>query len=177
MGFQFANDPTKCKKVFILMLVLAIVFFLAAGALGYLYYAKHNDYKSLQTEKESLERQLETATEDLQKEIEELKKQKSDLENEKKSLEDQVTANNAKLKTVKAYIDCLSYLIGLIETHNGLDDWSEAEFQKGRELVQATGDSNFLSVVDTAWADKSTDQMIRLVNVFKAFIAGVNSNL
>lgn len=174
---QFVNDPAKCKKVFILMLVLAMVFFLGAGTLGYLYYTKHNDYKNLQTEKEALEQQLETAAEDLQKENEELKKQKTDLENEKKSLEDQVTASNAKLKTIKAYMDSLSYLIGLVETHNGMNNWTEAEFQQGRLLVQATGDQNFLNVVDAAWADKSTPQMTRLVNVFKALVAGVNSNL
>ncbi len=178
---QFVNDPAKCKKVFILMLVLAIVFFLAAGTLGYLYYAKHNDYKSLQTEKEAekeaLEQQLETAAEDLQKEVEKLEKQKTDLENEKKSLEDQVTASSAKLKTVKAYMDSLSYLIGLIETHNGMDNWTEAEFQQGRQLVQTTGDQNFLNVVDAAWADTGGDQTIRLLNVLKALASGVNSNL
>lgn len=52
---QFTNDPTKCKRVFILMLILTILFFLTGSGLGYLYYQKNKDYRNLLSEKQQLQ--------------------------------------------------------------------------------------------------------------------------
>ena len=174
---EFTNDPTKCKKVFILMLVLTILFFVVSGVFGYLYYQKHKDHQNLLTEKQKLEDRLATAAEDLQDQAEELQKQIKELQDQKNACDDESASHKTKSATIKKYMDCLDYLVGLIHVHSGFDNWSEAEYQNGRKLVEATGDSNFLSVVDAAWTDEGGDQMTRLVNVFNALISGVNSNL
>lgn len=212
---EFVNDPVKSKRVFILMVMLASLFFVVVCSLGYLYYKKTSTYNALLAEKQSLESQLRTGSGDIQKQIadlekakadlektkrvadlektkqvadlekakadlektnQDLTKQKSDLEKTKKSLEDQIAANKAKFAKIKAYTAVLSYLGDLLLVHNGLDGWTEEEFQKGRQLAVATGDSKFVETVDWAWSRKDISQMIRLVKFLDDAIAGIESN-
>ena len=166
---QFVNDPVKSRGVFILMLILTILFFLASGTLGYFYYREFQRNKTLESDKKAVENQLENASQSLQKQITALEKGKTELENENKTLEDQAFANKVKVDKIKAYTTCLAYLTSLVKTHSGLDGWTDAEFQKGRTLAQATGDQNFLDTVDWAWNRTDIDQITRLAGFFGCF--------
>ena len=174
---QFVNDPVKSKRVFILMLVLTILFFLAAGGLGYLYYTKYTDYKNLNSDykilnsdKQKLEDQLKTATEDLQKQIQTLTNEKSDLT---KQLEEK----NKDLAKITAYKEFLKYMNYVIEIHNGYSGWTDTEYATARNKAQATGDSSFVSLVDWAWNQTSVAPETRILAVLKAIVTGIESSL
>ncbi len=178
---EFVNDPVKSKRIFILMLILTIFFFLTSAVLGVMDYWK---YQSARTEKQELERRLENAAADLQKQISKLEqdkkdlaKEKLDLEKENSALKGQVASFNAKLNKVKTYNDCLNYVYTLIGIHNGFSDWTDAEYQTGRVKAQATGDSNLVSTIDWAWNSSTTDPIVRLVAVLKALSDGISGVL
>ena len=56
---NFVNDPRKAKIAFVAVLVLAIIFFLGSGVLGYFYWQKDKSYKSLVDDKNKLESSIE----------------------------------------------------------------------------------------------------------------------
>lgn len=113
----------------------------------------------------------------MQKQVEDLQKQNEELQAQKKSCDDELTSCAAKSAAIKKYVVFLDYLVTLIGSHGGLVGWTESEYQQGRKLVQATGDSNLLKVVDAAWANVGGDQIARLVSVFNTIIKGMNANL
>jgi len=160
------SDPIKTKKVFVVFLVLTIVFFLGAGTLGYLYYQKANAYKTLEAEKN----QLAVQTQGSQSDFEKLKKENEDLKK-------QVADWDEKAAQAKTYTAVLDYVTGLVEKHNGFDNWTEAEFQQGRKLAQTTGNSSFVAEIDWLWQHKEVDQMTRMVRFMNAIVSGVNGSL
>jgi hypothetical protein len=160
------SDPIKAKRLFIIFLVLAIVFLLASGALGYLFYKKNSAYKNLEAEKNQLQAQTSGSSSDLEK----LRKENEDLKN-------QVSGWEKKAAQAKAYTAVLSYVNGLVSKHNGFDNWTQGEFQQGRKLAQATGNSSFVAEVDWLWNHEEISQMTRMVRFMNAIVAGVNGSL
>ena len=177
---EFVNDPIKSKKVFILMLCLAIAFFIASGALGYLYYAKNRDYKNLNTAKQLLEEKSKSL-EDLQKQVEDLTKTNETLTAENKKLKtdisDQSSAQAAKVKKAKAYNDVMRYFSSVIKAHNGFDGWTDAEYQTGRVKAQATLDTAFVNTVDWAWNRQDINVVDRVVGFWNAVSDGIDNSL
>ena len=144
---QFVNDPRKSKNVFILMLVISIALFLGLVVLGYFFWQKNKNYNSLLADKKALERQYAFISKDTVKQIADLKTENANLKKENETL----TAKTAKMAKAKAYNDVLAYLVQLIQAHNGLNGWTEAEYQDGRAKAVATGDQAFIDIIDWAW--------------------------
>lgn len=181
---EFVNDPRKAKIAFVITLILAIFFFLASGVLGYFYWQKAKANKDLASEKQKLQDELKIFDDTLTKKTAELQSQKSTLEQdkatlegEKKALEKQIADTKTKQAKITAYKDFFKYLTDVIEAHNGLDGWTDAEYQIGRNKAVATGDSSFVADVDWAWNQRSVDQVTRLVKIFRDIIAGIEAGL
>jgi len=173
---EFVNDPVKSKRVFILMLILTIVFFLGAGVLGYFYYAKNKAYRSLSSEKTNLENQQKSSA-DLQKQIDTLTKENTDLTKTKKDQKDQIDSWQAKAAKARAYNDVMRYFAAITKAHNGFDGWTDVEYQTGRAKAQATGDTAFVNTVDWAWNRKDVSQMDRAVGFWNAVCDGIDNSL
>jgi len=171
------SDPVKSKKIFILMLVLTIMFFVGAGVLGYFYYEKFKAYKSLASDKQKLEDQLRNSSTTWQKKNNDLEKDKAQLQKDKKTLQDQIAADRAKIDKAKAYLETLVYVNQLIADHGGLVGWTEAEFQEGRRIAETTGDSSYVDLVDWCWNRRDINQITRLTRFYKASTDGISSNL
>ena len=185
---QFVNDPRKAKIAFIVVLVFAIIFFLAGGVTGYFYWQKVKAYNNLASDNRKLSDEqrdfnntLATKTAELQNQKTALEKDKATLEGEKKTLEKQIAdstaANKANQAKITTYKDFFKYLTDVVETHNGLNGWTDAEYQIGRGKAQATGSSSFVADVDWAWNQRDVDQVTRLVKIFRDIIAGIESGL
>ena len=184
------ENTIKIKKVFIVILVLMILFVIGGGVLGYFYYKKHQAYKSLLAEKNEIQTNLDNVRKDLDKannELEttsvDLRKDLKDCESDKSALEEDLKDLNAasasyedKNKVVKAYAEFLKYLSQIINAHNGLDGISEAEFQQGYSLAQATGNSDFAATVNWAWHTESVSQAKRLARVMLETAQGILDN-
>src|SRR3990170_5613420 len=180
---EFVNDPVKSKRIFILMLVLTIVFFLGAGALGYLYYHQRQLYKTLAQEKENLENQLSSATSSSTDLTNQLKDQlktcqtaKTKLDAEKKTLADANKTYVSQNTTATAYANFLKYRGEIIDLHDGLQNISQAEYDRGYALAQATGNSQFTSTVNWAWNQTDISQAKRLARVIVEAANGVINN-
>lgn len=174
---EFINDPVKSKKVFILMLILTIVFFLAGGVLGFFYYKEHKNVKTLKTDKTNLETQLANSEKDLQQQVADLKTANEKLASENKNLSDQITQNSARSDKIKAYNATLGYVADVVEIHGGFQGWTDAEYQTGRTYAQATGDQNFVNTVDWAWNREDVPAVERFVGFLRAVETGINTNL
>lgn len=178
---ELVNDPRKAKIAFIVVLVLAIVFFLGAGALGYLYWKKVDSYKSLADEKkkleDSIENQISSKTEDLQTQIETLEKEKTDLETDKSALQDQIDNYKVGMAKITAYKEFYKYYNQVIETHSGFTGWTDQEYAVGRSKAEATGDQDFVAVVDYAWNETSVDPTTRVIRVNKAIVTGLERGI
>jgi len=170
---QFVNDPRKSKNVFILMLVISIVLFLGLAVLGYFFWQKTKNYNSLLADKKALESQYSLISKDTVKQIADLKTENANLKKENETL----TAKTAKMAKAKAYNDVLAYLIQIIQAHNGLNGWTEAEYQSGRVKAVATGDQSFVDIIDWAWNNQAIDQVERLTKVMDAIADGIGNNL
>ena len=160
------NDPVKAKKLFITFLVLMIIFFLGMCVLGFLYYKKASAFKNLEAEKNQLSQQTQGSASDLEK----LKKENADLKT-------QISSWEKKSAQAKAYTAVLSYVNGLVEKHNGFDNWTQGEFQQGKRLAQATSSDSFVSLVDWLWNHEEISQMTRMVRFMNAIVLGVNGSL
>jgi cell division protein FtsB len=178
-----AKEKTKHKfqKPFIAMLILAIIFLLTSGLLGYLFIKKSHLYQDLSSEKQLLQNKLNASSEDLQQKNESLQKENDDLKKEneqlakdKKTLEDNAKTTNDK---ITAYTAFLNYLAEITQKHNGYEGWRDAEYQQGRALAQATGDQDFITTVDSAWNQQELSQIVRLVRVLQGIVSGINNNL
>ena len=167
---QFVNDPRKSKNVFIIMLVIAILLFLGLAVVGFFYWQEVKSYNQLNTDKKALEQQLSSISKDTISQIANFKKENETLTASNK-------AKDAKMAKAKAYNDVLAYLIQIIQAHNGLNGWTEAEYQAGRVKAQATGDQSFVDLVDWAWNNQAIDQVERLTKVMDAIADGIGSNL
>lgn len=181
---EFVNDPIKSKRVFILMLILSIIFFIASVGLGYLYYAKHLDYQNLLTEKQALEEKLANSQNDLQKQVDKLTEENQDLEKANAKLTKENTAfakaqstQTKKNKITKAYIDFLNYLAQVTGSHNGFEGWTEAEYQHAHQIALRTKDNDFVETVEWAWNEETADPIDRLVRVLEEVYQGINDNI
>ena len=175
-----AANPRKTKIAFIIFLILAIFFFLTSGVLGYFYWQKVKGYNDLAATKQKVEDDLKTANDSLTKantDLAALKAESGTSGASITSLQKQIADNNAKKANITKYLDVFTYLVDLISNHSGLDGWTEAEYQAGRNLVIATGNNSFLADVDWAWNHKEIDQITRLVKVMRDIISGINNNL
>ena len=88
-----------------------------------------------------------------------------------------LTAKTAKMAKAKAYNDVLAYIVQLVQAHNGLNGWTEAEYQAGRTKAVATGDQSFIDIIDWAWNNQAIDQVERLTKVLDAIADGIGNNL
>lgn len=178
---KFYEDPKRAKRAFIITLIFAIIFFISAGTLGYLYYAKTRQVKNINTQKEEVTQKLENEKKELEKKLEEtqkeLEKAKELSTGDKKALEEKITKYDEKLKTITAYNEFLRYLNQVMSTHGGFDGWTDAEYQEGKRKAQGTGDQALVSIVDWAWNNQSIAQMTRFNTVMKAVVDGIAKNL
>lgn len=138
--------------------------------LGFLYFGKYKDFNNLNEKYNNVvaeNQKISTSSA-------ELKKQIKTLENQNKATE---AAFKAKSDKVKSYTALFSYLNTVIKAHNGLDGWTDAEYQKGRGLAQATGDQSIVTKTDWAWNRKDIDQITRLVGWLDEVVNGINNAL
>lgn len=142
----------KFNKLSIILSVLLILLVLISSILGYLYFKAKSDYNKLQDRIASLEAENES------------------LKNEKQSLESQIAALTAELDTcksdkeaVKKYNDFLTYLTNVVDTYGGVPPSSE--YQKLRDMAQATGDDELVTALDQAWANINVFSVTNVVKV------------
>lgn len=181
---KFYYDPKKARTAFIITLVLAIVFFVISGVLGYFYYQA----KSLDNWKEKIVQlkdgkitELEAKVADLEGRASSLSaegvKTKADLEKENASLNAQIASYKAKIAKANAYNEFYKYLNQVIEAHNGFSGWTDAEFQVGKTKAEATGDASFVSDVNWAWYETSVDPNTRVMKIWKDIASGIENSL
>ena len=170
----FFNNPKKVKGVFALLIVLTVIFFLAAGALGYLYWEKNDSFKKSNQENQKIVDQLKKDKADLEKQLADAKKENEDLKNSNK----QTTEEKANKETiVKAYTEVLTYVASIIDKYQGFDNWTDADYQKGLEIAKKTQSSSFLETCQWAWTRKDISQMTRFVRFLNEVASGINDNL
>lgn len=171
---SFFENPKKVKGVFALLIVLTVIFFLAAGALGYLYWEKNQSLKKSNQENQRIVDQLRKDKSDLEKRVADLNKENEDL---KKSNQQTSEEKTNKETIVKAYTEILTYVASVIEKYNGFDNWTDADYQKGREIAKKTQSSSFLETVDWAWTRHDISQMTRFTRFLNEVASGINDNL
>lgn len=110
-------------------------------------------------------------------EIEKLRQEKADLQSQLDEANNNLSANAAGTSTITAYNDFLEYMTQVIDAHDGFTGWTDAEYQIGREKAEATGNSDFVNTVDTAWNNTDVDVTVRVVNVYRGIINGIKSVL
>ena len=134
-----------------------------SGVLGYLYYKKGKDYQNLTNEKELL--------------LDQLQGSESDLLRSNQDLEAQVAEYQRKNALAKTHNDFMTYFVGVANTHNGLNDWTDAEWAEGRRLAEATGNSSFVALFDWARNNSDIDQIERLIKLLDAIANSIGRNL
>jgi predicted phage gp36 major capsid-like protein len=177
---EFVNDPRKAKIAFVTILVFAIVFFLGAGVLGYFFWQKTTSYKSLADEKSKLEVSVEDQvagkTEELQAKLTESEKaladQKVTSEAEKSKSDEQIESYRSGMTKITAYKEALKYYYAVIEAHGGYTGWTDQEYAIFRSKAEATGDKDFVDVVDYAWNETSADVVTRVLRFHQALVTG-----
>lgn len=163
---EFVNDPIKSKRVFILMLILAIVFLVCAVFFGYFSYSKNKENSDLRTQNDELQKSLESSTSASDKTKTGLEKDKADLEKEVSNYED-------KIDMITKYNEFLKYMTQVIDAHDGYTGWTDAEYQVGRQKAVATGNQDFINDVDSAWNDTTIDPVTRALRVYYDIVAGI----
>lgn len=171
---SFFENQKKAKGAFITVLIFLIVFFLTAGALGYLYWQKNRSFKKLNQENQQRIDQLNKDRVDLDKQVVDLKKENEDLKNSNK---ESIEAAANKKTITEAYTEILAYFAEVVETHGGFTGWTDAEYQHAREIAKKTQNSGFLSTVDWAWNQTGVDPTTRVVRFLKEISSGINENL
>lgn len=168
------NQPKPKKWPLILFIILTVIFFLGAGALGGLYWQKNKSYEKLSQEKQAQNDQLDKDKASLEKQLADVKKEKEDLENANKESD----AEKANKQTIaKAYTKTLTYVASLIDKYQGFDNWTEADYQAGLEIAKKTQSSSFLATCQWAWTRKDISQMTRFVRFLDELATGINENL
>ncbi len=185
------NDPTRIKRVVIIISSVLSIFIVAVAVLGYLYYEKNKSNQVLLTDKTNLENDKnnqEKEISDLTKKLEECTasggettekaaSEKATLEKQKNDLQDEVNSLKAKTAKANSYNNFFKYMNSIIETHNGFTGWTDAEFQEGRRIAESTGDTTFASRVNWAWYETSVDVTTRVIGVWKAIASGIETSL
>lgn len=154
------------KKALIAVSFLAILLFVGSGVLGYFYYTKLQENKALVSQKDQLSSQLEEKT-----------RGEGETGTKIEDLEKQIEDYKAKIAKAQAYNEFFKYQNYVTEIHNGYTGWTDAEYQHGRALAVKTGNSSFISVVDTAWTRADIAVTTRLISVWKAIAAGIEAAL
>jgi hypothetical protein len=178
---ETASPEGKSKKVLTIALSALLAISLIGNAvLGFLYFKKTTDNKNLNDKCNSLSQEVKKLQSQISTTSAELKRvstASAALNDQVTSLQNQLTACQAKSAKVKTYTAVVSYVSGVIKAHNGFDGWTDAEYQKGRSLAQATGDQNFISTIDWAWNRKDIDQMTRFTGFLNALVTGIDNAL
>lgn len=177
---NFVNDPHKMKVVFVTVLIVAIIFFLGSGILGYFYWQKGKLYKSLANDKSKLETSIEEQIKEktaeleakLQTDTETLRKEKIDCEADRSAKEDQIDSFRSGMAKITAYKEALKYYYSVLEAHGGYTGWTDQEYAIFRSKAQATGDQDFVDVVDYTWNETSVDVVTRLIRFHQALVTG-----
>jgi len=173
----FFDNPKKAKTVFTVFLILTIVFLLAAGALGYLYWQKDKSLKDTNKQNQDKQVQIDQLNKDktsLEKQVTDLTKENEDL----KSSSQQSSAEAANKQTIiRAYTEILTYFANVMITHGGFTGWTDAEYQNGREIAKKTQSSSFLATVDWAWNNITGDPAAKVGRFLKEIASGINENL
>lgn len=173
---EFVNDPRKAKIGFVVVLLLAVIFFLAAGVLSYFYWQKTDSYKSLADEKQklevSVEDQIAAKTTELQTQIDVLEKEKTESGADKSALQGQIDSFRDGMAKITTYKEALKYYYSVLETHGGYTGWTDQEYAIFRSKAQATGDQDFVDVVDYTWNETSVDVVTRLIRFHQALVTG-----
>jgi len=171
------DQTQKFRKLFIAMLVLAIVFFLGSGTLGYLYYQKYQSYKNLTSEKKLVDDKLTALNAGLATTQGTSTKQITDLQKEVTDLKTTNTAQTQKMAKALTYNNFFIYLIEIIQAHNGLEGWTEAEYQSGRTIALKTKDNDFVALLDWAWNNRDGNQIERLTRVLRSIADNIGNNV
>ena len=177
---EFVNDPRRAKIAFVLTLCFAIFFFLSSGLLAYFYWQKTKGNHDLDSSKQKVEESLRTSEANLAKANSELTALKASTDASGKSissLDKQITDYKTGMAKITAYKEFLKYYNSIIEIHNGYTGWTDAEFQVGKTKAEATGDTDFVSLVNWAWYETSVDVTTRIIRVNKAIVAGLEKGI
>lgn len=170
----FFENPKKAKGAFVTFLILTIIFFLSAAALGYLYWKKSESAKKSNQEKQAQINQLNQDKVGLDKQLADAKKENEDLKKANKE-SDADKAN--KQAIVKAYTETLTYVASIIDKYQGFDNWADTDYQKGLEVAKKTQSSSYLATVEWAWTRHDIPQMTRFVRFLNETASGINENL
>ncbi|MFH1854807.1 MAG: hypothetical protein ABH810_00095 [bacterium] len=118
-----------------------------------------------------------SATSSLGAQIEKLKAEKAALQTKLDEANSNLDSKNSGIATTKAYVSFLEYMTQVIDAHDGFTGWTNAEYQVGREKAEATGNSDFVNRVDWAWNETSVDSIVRVIEVYRDIVSGINSAL
>jgi len=118
-----------------------------------------------------------SATSSLSIQIEKLKAEKAALQVKLDTANSDLDNKNSGITTTKAYVSFLEYMTQVIDAHDGFTGWTDAEYQVGREKAEATGNNDFVNRVDWAWNETSVDPVVRVIEVYRDIVNGINSAL
>lgn len=175
-GMELSDNNKKTKVTIVVFLILAVVFFLASGFLGYLYWNKNKSYDSLASEKANIESSIdekisEKITE-LETKVTSLESEKSTLEAEKSYRDDRIESYKTGMAKISSYKEALKHYYSVVETHRGYTGWTDQEYAIFRSKAEATGDKDFVDVVDYAWNETSVDVITRVLRFHQALVTG-----
>ena len=108
----------------------------------------------------------------LQTDTETLRKEKTDCEADRSAKEDQIDSFREGMAKITAYKEALKYYYSVLETHGGYTGWTDQEYAIFRSKAQATGDQDFVDVVDYTWNETSVDVVTRLIRFHQALVTG-----
>ena len=178
------TDPNKAKRWVWIEFVIAILLLAISGFFTFLYYGANDNgiwKEGLISDKDQEIAQLEKQVESLTTEKDELSStaegEKGTLEEQNATLKSQKTALEAKITKANAYNNFLKHMNSVVQTHNGFTGWTDAEYQTGLALAQATGDASFVSTVTWAWTQTSIDPTTRVIRVWNEIAAGIENSL
>jgi cell division protein FtsB len=189
---EFKTKHPKRTKILLTLFVLSTVGALSLTilVLGYLYYKKSSEVRDLKADNSQLADKAKD-TEEYQAELEDLEEDYDLATDEIETLEASVTEKDAtieritvdntayatKIANIKKYNDVYDFLADLIIAHGGATGWTQADYQAGRNLAQATGDQGLLDAIDAAWYNTGVDPVLRVGNVIKELVEGITANL
>lgn len=195
---SFLEDLSKTKKAFWLVLSLSIIFFISNLILGFLLVNSNRNYSKLKEENKRLANSSTpsptpspsptasssaksvspspTTTASAASEAE-LLKENTDLKLANQNLQNTVNDKSTKMAKAKTYNEFFKYLNDVTEAHNGYTGWTEAEYHIARTKAEATGDGNFVTIVDTAWTATGTSVIDRMIKLWSAIDEAIGSNL
>ena len=162
--------PTKPNKALIFVIIVSVLLLIASLILGYFYINAFKENKKLANEKQQLISERDKQTPTPSEDEKTLLQENNDLKNDIKDYQ-------SKISKASAYNDFFKYLNSVIETHAGFSGWTEAEFSVGRGKAEATGDTNFVSLIDRAWHSEAVAPFTRVLDVLKAIEGGIETSL